>query len=164
MIVYHGTTVIVEKPDISYSKRYLDFGRGFYLTTYQKQADRWAVRKSMRNHQMPIVNVYDMTEALEQYNVLTFNNEDEKWLDFVCACRDGETGYMDYDIVIGNVANDDIFKSVDRYRRGLWNKERTIKELRYFKKNDQIAIINQVVLNKVLQFKTSYVVEGFDGR
>lgn len=36
MIVYHGTTLEVSKPDVERSKRYLDFGKGFYLTTYRK--------------------------------------------------------------------------------------------------------------------------------
>ena len=36
MIVYHGTTEIIEHPDISFSKKYLDFGKGFYLTTYEE--------------------------------------------------------------------------------------------------------------------------------
>lgn len=38
MIVYHGTTEHVEKPDVKYSKKYLDFGSGFYLTTFEEQA------------------------------------------------------------------------------------------------------------------------------
>ncbi len=35
MIVYHGTTETIEKPDVTYSKKYLDFGKGFYLTTWK---------------------------------------------------------------------------------------------------------------------------------
>lgn len=27
MIVYHGTTVQIENPDVSHSKKYLDFGK-----------------------------------------------------------------------------------------------------------------------------------------
>lgn len=37
MIVYHGTTEIIKVPDIKHSKRYLDFGKGFYLTTFEEQ-------------------------------------------------------------------------------------------------------------------------------
>lgn len=33
MIVYHGSDVIVEVPDIEHSFRPLDFGKGFYVTT-----------------------------------------------------------------------------------------------------------------------------------
>ncbi len=29
MIVYHGTTEIIERPDVVHSKKYLDFGGGF---------------------------------------------------------------------------------------------------------------------------------------
>ena len=48
MIVYHGTTEIIKIPDVKYSKKYLDFGKGFYLTTYEEQAKKWAIRKGMR--------------------------------------------------------------------------------------------------------------------
>lgn len=43
MIVYHGTTDIIEKPDVDHSKNYLDFGKGFYLTTYEDQAKKWVM-------------------------------------------------------------------------------------------------------------------------
>ena len=33
MIVYHGSNVIVNDPDINHSVRPLDFGKGFYVTT-----------------------------------------------------------------------------------------------------------------------------------
>lgn len=61
---------------------------------------------------------------------------DDKWLDFVCACRKGETINKDYDIIIGNVADDDVFKTVDLYFRGLWDKNKVLEELRYYKLND----------------------------
>lgn len=48
MILYHGTTEVIKHPDISFSKDYLDFGKGFYLTSFQKQAEKWAMRKALR--------------------------------------------------------------------------------------------------------------------
>ncbi|MDE7444727.1 MAG: DUF3990 domain-containing protein [Lachnospiraceae bacterium] len=48
MIVYYGTTEIIKVPDVKHSKRYLDFGKGFYLTTFEEQAKKWAIRKAMR--------------------------------------------------------------------------------------------------------------------
>lgn len=65
-----------------------------------------------------------------------------------------------YDMIIGNVANDDVFKTVDMYFRGLWDKKRTIEELRYYKMNDQICIVNQEILPAVLKFEKSYLVEN----
>lgn len=58
MIVYHGSTIIVKNPDISYSKRFLDFGKGFYVTAYQNQAEKWAARKGLRQGTKGIVNQY----------------------------------------------------------------------------------------------------------
>lgn len=64
MIVYHGTTVKVEKPDVTFSKQYLDFGKGFYVTTYRQQAEKWAFRKSLRQKAGAVVNSYEMPEDL----------------------------------------------------------------------------------------------------
>ena len=86
MIVYHGTTETIERPDIKHSKKYLDFGKGFYLTSFEEQAKKWAVRKGMRQGKTAIVNVYDMENNWEKYRVLSFEKENEKWLEFVCAC------------------------------------------------------------------------------
>lgn len=158
MIVYHGTTEVIKSPDVFHSKKYLDFGEGFYLTTYEEQAKKWAIRKAMRQEKPAIVNVYEIPDNLEQYRVLSFDEENEKWLEFVCACRKGQKLNADYDIIIGNVANDDVFKTVDMYFRGLWDKQRVLQELRYYKMNDQICIVNQETLDKVLEFKKYYEV------
>jgi len=48
MIVYHGTTQSLRAPDVLHSKKYLDFGEGFYVTTFKEQAEKWALRKAIR--------------------------------------------------------------------------------------------------------------------
>ena len=48
MILYHGSTVIVDKPKVLLSERLVDFGAGFYTTTNREQAVRWAQRVSTR--------------------------------------------------------------------------------------------------------------------
>lgn len=65
---------------------------------------------------------------------------------------------INYDIIIGAVANDDVFKTVDMYFRGIWSKKRALEELRYYKMNDQICIINQNVLDEKLVFQKAYQV------
>lgn len=50
MILYHGSTDIVEKPEIRKSSSNLDFGDGFYLTTSFEQAERWAKVKTDYSH------------------------------------------------------------------------------------------------------------------
>ena len=159
MIVYHGTVEKIENPDVKHSKRYLDFGKGFYLTSFEQQAKKWALRKALRQEKKAFVNVYELKDDLKKYRVLSFEKENEKWLDFVCACRRGEELNQEYDIIIGSVANDDVFKTVDMYFRGLWDKEKVLNELRYYKMNDQICIVNKKTLDEVLEFKKSYEVK-----
>ena len=159
MIVYHGTTEVIKMPDVKHSKKYLDFGKGFYLTTFEEQAKKWAIRKSMRQGKNAIVNAYEMQENWEKYRVLSFEKENEKWLEFVCACRKGELLNQEYDIIFGNVADDDVFKTVDMYFRGLWDKEKVLEELRYYKMNNQICIVNQNTLDDILTFQRSYEVK-----
>ncbi len=158
MIVYHGTTEVIEHPDVKHSKKYLDFGEGFYLTTYEEQAKKWAVRKAMRQEKTAIVNVYEMDDNWDNYKVLSFEAENDKWLGFVCECRKGEPLNKEYDIIFGNVANDDVFKTVDMYFRGLWDKAKVLEELRYYKMNNQICIVNQQTIDSVLKFTESYEV------
>ena len=44
MLLYHGSNVEVRNPQIIPSKRLLDFGTGFYLTSDLEQAKKWAIR------------------------------------------------------------------------------------------------------------------------
>ena len=60
------------------------------------------------------------------------------------------------------MANDDVFKTVDMYFRGIWSKQKALDELRYYKMNDQICIINQDVLNRELIFRKAYQVSKYD--
>lgn len=162
MRIYHGTTAVIENPDVKHSKRYLDFGKGFYLTTYESQAQKWALRKAMRKNTEAIVNIYELDENWDGLRVLSFEEENDKWLDFICACRKGEELNRDYDIIIGNVADDDVFKTVDMYFRGLWDKEKVLNELRYYKMNNQICIVNQETIDKLLTYVDYYEVKKND--
>ena len=49
MKLYHGSNVVVENPQLIPSKRLLDFGEGFYLTSDLEQARKWAIR-SVNNY------------------------------------------------------------------------------------------------------------------
>ncbi|MBQ4376945.1 MAG: DUF3990 domain-containing protein, partial [Bacteroidales bacterium] len=41
MILFHSSNMVVEKPDTLHSRKYLDFGRGFYLTSLYEQAVKY---------------------------------------------------------------------------------------------------------------------------
>src|SRR5574344_90367 len=159
MIMYHGSNQIIKNPQVSYSQKYLDFGQGFYVTTFEGQAKKWALRKAKRYGGKPTLNTYDFNEDFSTLTVLNFANEDENWLDFVCACRNGESLNSKYDLIIENVANDDVFKTVDMYFKGVWDKKRTIEELRYYKMNNQYCFTNQKTIEDFLTIKTAVSVE-----
>lgn len=40
MIVYHGSYCRVERPELTFSRKKLDFGKGFYITPIREQAER----------------------------------------------------------------------------------------------------------------------------
>lgn len=156
MIVYHGSTEIVKTPDVLHSLRSLDFGKGFYVTTNREQAERWARRKiDLLHKDVSYVNVYEMSEDIAQFKVKTFAEDLLEWIDFVCDCRDGKTKYTSYDIIMGKVADDKVFRVVDLYHSGIWNKERAIREIKVYPEYDQIAFITQEAIDKLLVFKSA---------
>jgi len=159
MIVYHGTTLIVDKPASDFAKRYLDFGIGFYVTADKEQAENWAKRKAVRLNEKPINNIYNLSEDLSKYNGLVFAREDVAWLDFVASCRKGNDDYKKYDYISGSVANDDVFVTVDMYVRGIWDKDRALSEIRYYKTSHQICLISQTLIDNDLKFDKSYEVK-----
>ena len=48
MILYHGSNIAVTEPQIIVSNRALDFGAGFYTTSSEEQAIRWAKLQALR--------------------------------------------------------------------------------------------------------------------
>lgn len=111
MTVYHGGYTIVKNPKILKGKNTKDFGHGFYCTIIREQAERWAKR-----YDRPVVSVYTvrMNTGL---NILEFREMTNAWLDFIIDCRNGKT--HDYDIVIGAMANDQIYNYIADYIDGV---------------------------------------------
>lgn len=115
MTVYHGGYQAVDKPEIRVSRYTKDFGTGFYCTIIKEQAQRWAKRYNTK-----IVSIYDV-RIPEGLKVLEFGEMTEEWLDFIVACRSGQP--HDYDIVIGAMADDQIYTYVSDYIDGTITRE-----------------------------------------
>lgn len=140
MICYHGSDTVVDIPKILEAKRPLDFGGGFYVTTSEEQANAWARKVSLRNNNNhKCVNRYEFykEKAEKSLTVIIFTCADEKWLDFICDNRCGKpTG--DYDIVIGPVADDKVYRVVVEYENGDIDKADALKRLKTEALCDQI--------------------------
>ena len=154
MTLYHGSYLEIETPDLKHSRSNVDFGRGFYTTPIYEQAVRWC-GKFKRLGKEGIVSYYEFDEsAYHEQRVLQFDSYSEEWLDFVLACRSGKD-ISDYDIVIGGVANDKVFNTVELYFDHLIDKAEAINRLRYEKPNLQICFRTEATLAKYLHFKRS---------
>jgi hypothetical protein len=155
MIVYHGSIITVDSPDVQHSYRPLDFGKGFYVTSVREQAERWARRKAaLLGSDKAIINAYEMKENTDGLKIKSFAPDLMDWIDFVCECRDGKTEYQKYDLIYGKVANDRVFRVVDMYHTGIWDKERALKEIKVYSTYDQIAFITQKAIDRLLVFKS----------
>ena len=149
MKVYHGSYVAVPQPDLTHSRENVDFGKGFYTTPIYEQAEQWAKRFRKQN-KTGIVSEYSFDDSsLSDVRVLTFESYSEEWLDFILQCRTCKDT-TDYDIVIGGVANDRVFNTVELYFDGLIDKAEAIKRLMYEKTNLQITFRTEVALSKLV--------------
>ena len=58
--LYHGSTVTVRKPSLRPGRPNADFGKGFYTTSVQEQAERWAhIKRERENAERAVVSVYE---------------------------------------------------------------------------------------------------------
>ena len=150
MILYHSSNMRVESPDIQHSRNYLDFGRGFYLTSIHEQAVRYAQRFKRRGQQAWL-NTYELDDNLETWNVKRFESYDKEWLDFVALCRDGKN-VGNYDMVVGGIANDRVIITLDRYFAGEISQDEALGLLRFEKPNIQYCIRSEKMLQDCLKY------------
>lgn len=149
MKLYHSSNTSVERPDTIHSRDYLDFGKGFYLTSLHEQAVKYAQRFIRRN-QKAWINSYEFIYDPTKWKVLQFEAYDKAWLDFVSKCRAGEDD-TDFDIIIGGIANDRVIQTLDRYFEGELSMEETLGLLIYEKPNNQYCIRSQKMLDECLK-------------
>lgn len=154
MILYHGSNLEIQAPDLKHSRSNVDFGRGFYTTPIYDQAVKWCGKFKRRGAE-GIVSRYEFDEkAYNDCRILAFESYSEEWLDFILNCRSGKDT-SDYDIVMGGVANDKVFNTVELYFDGLIDKAEAINRLRYEKPNLQICFRTEDIISKYLHFKGS---------
>jgi hypothetical protein len=150
MMLYHSSNVVVEHPDTQHSRQYLDFGRGFYLTTIYDQAVRYAQRFKRRGLSA-CLNTYELTNNIERWKILSFDSYDKDWLDFVARCREGET-VGNYDMIVGGIANDKVIMTLDRYFMGEISQEEALGLLKYEEPNIQYCIRSERMMDECLTY------------
>lgn len=148
MIVYQGGAAEVPNPDLGHSRKAVDFGPGFYVTPILDQAKRWC-EKHRRRWATAVVSRYEFDESAAMgLKVLRFDGYTEEWLDFIVACRAGQDA-SDWDIVIGGVANDKVFDTLEAFFDGFATRQQTIDKLRFETPNLQICFRSSAALSTV---------------
>lgn len=139
MRLYHGSNVVVERPDLARSKPFKDFGRGFYLSPILSQAEERARQVfDLLREGGPCVTVFDWDEEASRRDGLEikfFEDYCEEWEEFVLRNRDrkGKHPVHGYDIVIGPIADDGVTYQLRRYSEGDISMRRLVEELKYAK-------------------------------
>lgn len=146
----------VRKPSLRPGRANADFGKGFYTTSNQEQAERWAhIKQEREEAQRAVVSIYEFDETLldsTELNIRRFTGADEAWLYFVTDCR--KSRGHNFDLVQGPVANDKVFTTVNLFESGVLSAEAAILQLRAYKTYDQLSFHTERVI-KALKFVES---------
>ncbi len=154
IIVYHGSTQIVQQPICSFGRPNLDFGQGFYVTDLRKQALEWAQLVANRKKEQPVLNRYLLCREaiLTQAKCKVFKEYDTDWLDFIVKSRIGLNPSKDYDYIEGGIANDRVVDTVNLYMAGLMDLTTALNRLSMHRPNNQMCLLNQSITDKYLIF------------
>jgi hypothetical protein len=153
LTLYHGSNTKITEPKIITSKRLLDFGTGFYLTSDFEQAQKWAIRTTNRREEgVPTISVFQIADSeLETLDVLTFETANKDWLKYISANRTDTLSEDLYDIVIGPVAKDQAIRTINNYLKGYLTEDIAIQLLLPQKLKDQFVFKTDKALS-FLQF------------
>ena len=155
--LYHGSSVEVRKPLVGVGRLKVDFGQGFYLSRVRKQAELWAkVVAGRRPGATAILNIYQFDDRksmqLAAGRYKKFGQYDLEWLEYVIDSRRGGKRHLNYDVVEGGVANDNVIDTVEDYENGVITADQALGQLAYKKVNHQICIHSQKIIDECVRF------------
>ena len=137
--LYHGSYVPIDVIDLDKCASGKDFGKGFYLTSNQRQAQRF-IQTSLRKAKNIGAAAYGQTygfvsafayhEPRNALRIYEFPDANEEWLWFVSLNRRAslaaqllpvvDSQLLDADVIIGKIANDTTNPVITTYLNGLY--------------------------------------------
>ena len=168
--------MVIKRPELGYSRKYLDFGSGFYLTNLRNQAVYWAKRVCIEKGGNPCVSMYELdTNDLTGH---TFKGISKPWIDCILANRVNLDSidksmrrnlistlrkYAKLDYIEGEVADDIVYSAIMVFCEMLIDarSQRAIDlvyelfatRIRYKNKNHQICLRTNLALSKLKWLK-----------
>lgn len=138
-VIYHGSYTKIEYPKIIEGNYTKDFGTGFYCTNILEQARKWATR-----YKNSVINSYEYNED-NKLNIKIFSLMTDEWLDFIVSCRSGIK--HNYDIVIGAMADDQIYNYITDFIDGNITREAFWELAKFRHPTQQIAFCTSKALS-----------------
>ena len=144
----------VIEPDIFHSREALDFGKGFYMSSIKEQAEKYGAKFTGKG-QTAWLNIYELSDDLSDWKIKIFDSYNEKWLDYVTACRKEMQPDDGYDMIVGGIADDKVFTTVNLYFMDFMRKDEALRRLAFEKPNNQYCIRSMKMLSQCVTYKES---------
>lgn len=162
MILYHGSTEIIQNPIYGYGKPYNDYGQGFYCTEHLELAREWACTEGVDGY----ANQYEI--KLDGLKILNLSSDEYTILHWLALLMDNRkfciatpvmkkgaewlhTHFLpdikEYDLIQGYRADDSYFS----FARAFINNEISLKQLSYAMKLGKLG--EQFVLKSEKAFE-----------
>lgn len=155
MILYHGTYTDFSSIDLEKCRPYKDFGKGFYLTDIEAQAQKMAEKKAKLFKGKPLIMKFLFNESIllqSDLRVKQFEKPDQEWAEFIYSNRSRTLNFHhDYDIVTGPIADDGVAYLLDRYEEGSLTLGELAKELEFKDLNNQYYFGTEKALKNLMR-------------
>ena len=171
-ILYHGSEVIVEKPEYGKGARTNDYGRGFYCTEELELAKEWACAKGRNGY----ANRYEM--ELEKMKIINLNSSDYHILNWLALLADNRTYWQrgsiseeakryihdnflpdisEYDVIIGYRADDSYFAFAQDFVAGTISLQKLSEAMRLGKLGEQIVLKSRRAFEEIRYLGSEFV-------
>ncbi len=146
LVLYHGSTALFEKIDLTKSHNRRDFGQGFYCTVLESQAEEWAKRLYLRSHKGGRYIYRYLFRQTEDLKIKHFTSLNQEWLEFIKKNRIKGGIQHHFDVVVGPVADDNTMETIQLYLSNILTANEAVERLRYNKVNNQVSFHTPLAL------------------